>query len=100
MEQAIESFIRFLAVERGLSENYQLSTQRSLTEFAAWCSSKKKMDDPSGVTLPLISEYLGDRKRTGLSASSIKLIVVALKIFFDFLPVKAQFSASRPSRSY
>ena len=88
MEQAIESFIRFLAVERGLSENYQLSTQRSLTEFAAWCSSKKKMDDPSGVTLPLISEYLGDRKRGGLSASSIKLIVVALKIFFRFLAGK------------
>jgi len=88
VEQAIESFIRFLAVERGLSENYQLSTQRSLTEFAAWCSSKKKMDDPSGVTLPLISEYLGDRKRGGLSASSIKLIVVALKIFFRFLAGK------------
>jgi integrase/recombinase XerD len=88
VDQAIESFIRFLAVERGLSENYQLSTQRSLTEFAAWCSSKKKMDDPSGVTLPLISEYLGDRKRSGLSASSIKLIVVALKIFFRFLAGK------------
>jgi len=38
--------------------------------------------------LPLISEYLGDRKRAGLSASSIKLIVVALKIFFRFLAEK------------
>jgi site-specific recombinase XerD len=36
VEHAIDSFIRFLAVERGLSENYQLSTQRSLTEFAIW----------------------------------------------------------------
>ena len=26
MEQEIDTFIRFLAVERGLSENYQLST--------------------------------------------------------------------------
>ena len=88
MEQAIESFIRFLAVERGLSENYQLSTQRSLTEFANWCLSKKRIDNLRGVTLPLISEYLGDRKRAGLSASSIKLIVVALKIFFRFLAGK------------
>jgi site-specific recombinase XerD len=32
----------------------------------------------------LISEYLAERKRGGLSASSIKLIVVALKIFFRF----------------
>jgi integrase/recombinase XerD len=88
MEESIESFIRFLAVERGLSENYQLSTQRSLTEFAHWCVAKKKINDPRDVTLPLLSEYLGDRKRSGLSAASIKLIVVALKIFFRFLAAK------------
>jgi len=88
MEQAIDSFIRFLAVERGLSENYQLSTQRSLTDFAQWCAAKKKIDDPRKVTLALMSEYLADRKRAGLSASSIKLIVVALKIFFRFLAAK------------
>src|SRR5215203_1792707 len=82
MEDAIDSFIRFLAIERGLSENYQLSTQRSLSEFAHWCVVRKKIEDPRAVTLPAISEYLADRKRSGLSASSIKLIVVALKIFF------------------
>src|SRR5207237_5327190 len=85
MEDSIDSFIRFLAVERGLSENYQLSTQRSLSEFAQWCAAKKKINKPRAVTLPVISEYLADRKRAGLSASSIKLIVVALKIFFRFL---------------
>jgi integrase/recombinase XerD len=85
VEQSIESFIRFLAVERGLSENYQLSTQRSLAEFAEWCGAKHKIDNPRTVTLSLISEYLADRKRSGLAAASIKLIVVALKIFFRFL---------------
>ena len=85
MEQSIDSFIRFLAVERGLSENYQLSTQRSLAEFAEWCGAKHKIDNPREVSLSLISEYLADRKRSGLAASSIKLIVVALKIFFRFL---------------
>src|SRR5437660_2731279 len=88
MEHEIEAFIRFLAVERGLSENYQLSTQRSLTEFAQWCAAKKKINNPRDVTLPLLSEYLADRKRGGLSAASIKLIVVALKIFFRFLVAK------------
>src|SRR5215469_9068178 len=85
MEDLIDSFIRFLAVERGLSENYQLSTQRSLSEFAEWCAAKKEITQPRGVTLPVMSEYLAQRKRAGLSASSIKLIVVALKIFFRFL---------------
>src|SRR5256886_13841138 len=88
MEQEIDSFIRFLATERGLSENYQLSTRRSLTEFAEWCSSGKKITSVREVTQPLISEYLGARKRSGLAAASIKLIVVALKIFFRFLSGK------------
>jgi len=88
VEEAIESFICYLAIERGLSENYQLSTQRSLTEFAAWCAKEHKIGYPREVTLPLISEYLGERKRSGLSAASIKLIVVGLKIFFRFLAAK------------
>src|SRR6184192_2473529 len=89
MEDFIDSFIRFLAVERGLSENYQLSTHRSLSDFALWCAARKKINHPRAVTLALLSEYLADRKRAGLSASSIKLIVVALKIFFRFLAGKA-----------
>jgi integrase/recombinase XerD len=40
------------------------------------------------VQLSLISDYLGERKRSGLSAASIKLIVVALKIFFRYLAAK------------
>jgi integrase/recombinase XerD len=88
MEDSIDAFIRFLAVERGLSENYQLSTQRSLSEFAQWCSAEKKIAHPRAVNLPMMSEYLADRKRAGLSASSIKLVVVALKIFFRFLAAR------------
>jgi integrase/recombinase XerD len=88
VQQEIDAFIRFLAVERGLSDNYQLSTRRSLTEFAEWCARAREITKPREVTLPLISDYLGARKRNGLATSSIKLIVVALKIFFRFLAGK------------
>lgn len=84
MEQDIDAFIRFLAVERGLSDNYQLSTRRSLTEFAKWCGTKD-VDHPGKVTQRLIGDFLAERKRAGIAASSIKLMVVALKIFFRFL---------------
>src|SRR5437867_164623 len=110
VESAIESFIRYLAVERGLSDNYQLSTQRSLSDFASWCARARKINPPSRgygaagppssrrsgttawrmVTLPMISEYLAEKKKAGLSAASIKLIVVALKIFFRFLAGKGE----------
>jgi integrase/recombinase XerD len=85
VEQEIDSFIRFLATERGLSDNYQLSTRRSLTEFSEWCSAAKKITRIRDVTHSVISEYLATRKRSGLAAASIKLVVVALKIFFRFL---------------
>ena len=95
VEQSIDSFIRFLAVERGLSENYQLSTQRSLTEFAQWWAKNRPPSSRSrgttalqAVSLQMISEYLAEKKRAGLAASSIKLIVVALKIFFRYLASK------------
>ena len=62
MEDSIDSFIRFLAVERGLSENYQLSTHRSLSEFAHWCAARKKITRPRDVNLPVMTEYLAERK--------------------------------------
>ncbi len=85
MEEAIEGFILYLATERGLSANYQLSTRRSLEEFAQWLSRARQIVEPPGVTIELITEYLAVRKRGGLAAASIKLIVVAIKIFFRFL---------------
>jgi integrase/recombinase XerD len=85
MEESIEQFILFLATERGLSDNYQLSTRRSLEEFTKWLSSVKKVTAADAVTLEAITEYLAHSKRRGLSTSSIKLAVVAIKIFFRFL---------------
>lgn len=85
MQTAIDEFILYLATERGLSENYQLSTRRSLEEFAEWLSRAKQIAEPGGVTHTVIGEYLAFRKKGGLAAASIKLIVVAIKIFFRFL---------------
>ncbi len=85
MQTEIDGFIMYLATERGLSDNYQLSTRRSLEEFARWLSTARQIAEPGSVTLSLITEFLGTRKRKGLAAASIKLEVVAIKIFFRFL---------------
>ncbi|RYD25848.1 MAG: integrase, partial [Verrucomicrobiaceae bacterium] len=36
MESEAESFIRFLAIERGLSEAYQLSVRQTLDALGSW----------------------------------------------------------------
>ncbi len=80
----IDSFILFLATERGLSTNYQLSTRSSLERFADW-ASKREIASLERVTPSLLSEFLIAEKKRGLSATSIKLEAVALRIFFRFL---------------
>ena len=111
MRAEIEDFILYLATERGLSDNYQISTRLSLEGFALWLERRKivaavgedalkKMtdgDEPlpevdvkaGAVTRAEISDYLAHKKRLGLSAASIKLVVVAIKIFFRWLAARA-----------
>ncbi len=94
LREAIESFLLYLATERGLSDNYQLSTRLSLESFAGWLERKRgalpddAAPDPvpcSEISIPLISEFLAFRKKSGLAAASIKLLIVAFKIFCRWL---------------
>ncbi|MBV8815395.1 MAG: tyrosine recombinase XerD [Verrucomicrobia bacterium] len=87
-ENAIDEFILFLATERGLSENYQFSTRRSLEEFATWFSRQEPVALPANVATDHLTGYLSERKSAGLAPASLKLIVVALKIFFRFLKAR------------
>jgi len=101
MRSAIDDFIVYLATERGLSENYQLSTRLSLEGFASWLERKSLLAStaeenvaqpitPSSVSLAQISDYVAHRKRAGLSAASLKLVIVALKIFFRWLHARGR----------
>ena len=85
MHSQIDSFILHLATERGLSENYQLSTRNSLETFAQWLKEMRGITETSQIELGHITDYLAERKKNGLAASSLRLIVIAIKIFFRFL---------------
>lgn len=83
MEQAIHSFLLYLAAERGLSVQYRRSVERSLTSYAAWCREHKltwgkvKPED--------IAAYRRSRRQDGLADSSLRVETVHLRIFFRFL---------------
>lgn len=85
MQQEIEDFILHLATERGLSDNYQLSTRLSLEAFSQWAAQSKKLHAPGEIKSSDLTDFLAHRKRAGFAAASIKLVVVALKIFFRWL---------------
>jgi integrase/recombinase XerD len=86
--EAIDCFILYLATERGLSENYQLLTKRSLEKFATWAGITKQYASPREIELSALTEYLSTEKERGLAPGSMKLVVVALKIFFRFLKMR------------
>jgi integrase/recombinase XerD len=99
----IDDFILYLATERGLSDSYQLSTRLSLEAFATWLERRKigeavvermlAAGEPlpsvevgvGDITIDHISDYLAHKKRLGLAAATIKLVIVAIKIFFRWL---------------
>jgi integrase/recombinase XerD len=87
--EAIDRFILYLATERGLSENYQISTRRSLEDFADWASNRQQPFPPGKTELAELTKYLASEKERGLAPASMKLIVVALKIFFRFLKMRS-----------
>ena len=88
MLNAIEDFIIHLATERGLSDNYQLSTRLSLEAFALWLEKVHGLHSPEAVTREHLTDFIAHRKQVGFAAASIKLNIVALKILFRWLRVR------------
>ena len=83
--QALDTFLLYLATERGLSTNYQLSTRASLERFCTWLQRSTGITELSSITPQHLHDFLSAEKARGLATTSMKLEVVALRIFFRFL---------------
>ncbi|MEM9478856.1 MAG: site-specific tyrosine recombinase/integron integrase [Verrucomicrobiota bacterium] len=86
MQKQIEAFILHLATERGLSDNYQLLVRGVLERLASFRKDKSaKQFAESDLT-----DFLAKRKGDGLAASSMRIELIALKIFFRFLLARGE----------
>ncbi|MDF1826331.1 MAG: tyrosine recombinase XerD [Verrucomicrobiales bacterium] len=94
MEREIDRFIRFLAVEKGLSENYQLSVRRGLEQFAGWVSATHEVGEVREVTLDHLTSYLAHRRlEDEVTAATLRVNLIAIKIFFRHLAAKGEIPA-------
>jgi integrase/recombinase XerD len=84
----IDRFILHLATERGLSVNYQADVRRTLEAFAAWFEKKHSSTNVAAVKTQHLTDRLAERKKGGLAASSARLELIALKIFFRWLSAR------------
>lgn len=83
MEAESDAMIRYLATERGLSEAYQLSVRQTLDALAKWLKARGTALREVGTEE--LAEFLGQRKREGLNAASLRITTVHLKVFFRWL---------------
>ncbi len=88
MEAENDSFIRFLAIERGLSEAYQLSVRQTLDSLAGWLETRHL--PLSDVGTSELAAFLTTRRNDGLNAASLRITTVHLKIFFRWLAAKGK----------
>jgi integrase/recombinase XerD len=83
MEASSDAFIRYLATERGLSSAYQLSVRQTLDSLSKWMRTKNFAMADLGTDE--LAAFLGHRKDHGLSAASLRIATVHLKVFFRWL---------------
>lgn len=88
MDHLVDRFIRHLAVERGLSTNYQISVQQSLGHFAQW-AEERSLVDVRAIRMADLASFLADRKAREVSPGTQRLNLIALRVFFRFLHRRA-----------
>ncbi|MBF0483240.1 MAG: site-specific tyrosine recombinase XerD [Candidatus Omnitrophica bacterium] len=95
MQQYIDEFINFLAVERGLAGNTLLAYRSDLSKYCD-CLLGKGVSAPDKVSREHITDYMFDEKQKGISATSICRNLSAIKMFHRFL-VRERFAKEDPT---
>jgi integrase/recombinase XerD len=83
----IDKFLLYIATERGLSTAYQLSVRQTLDALSDWLE-KKKIGSWDDIGTDELSAFLTYQKDSGLSAASLRISMVHLKVFFRYLAGK------------
>lgn len=83
MGATIEQFLLYLAAERGLSPHYRSSVRQSLTRLRRYL--QQRSISPDEVQDATLVEYHHDLLAEGLAASSARIMMVHVRIFFRYL---------------
>ncbi|MGE9270326.1 MAG: tyrosine recombinase [Verrucomicrobiales bacterium] len=86
VDREIDAFMRYVAVEKGLSAAYQLSLRQTLDALSKWMSKREITAEELGTEE--LADFLRDRKEGGLKAASLRITTVHLKVFFRWLAAR------------
>jgi integrase/recombinase XerD len=83
LESEIRSFLNYLRVEKGLSENTLHAYRRDIEKFAVFVREHKL--NAAGVSRGNVVDFLGSLYRKGLDSRSVARNLVTIRNFFRFL---------------
>jgi integrase/recombinase XerD len=84
LAQALNSFIGYLSLERGLSKNTVSAYRADLQSFIDWLKDER-IEDFGRITREDILDYLGDIKDQGMETTTLARRLVSIKMLFRFL---------------
>ena len=84
MRELIDTFLNYLSVERGLSQNTIISYREDLNRYMDFLTSKH-IDSLSRASRNDIVNFMMDQKDKGLAANSVARRLAAIKSFHRFL---------------
>ncbi|MCL6519581.1 MAG: site-specific tyrosine recombinase XerD [Armatimonadetes bacterium] len=83
MDEAIQAFVDYVAIERGLSQNTVAAYARDLSQFAHYATGKG-INSPEGLSEEVLAGFLEELQKAGMSPSSISRKLSAIKTFCKF----------------
>ncbi len=95
MQDLVEGFLSYLAVERGLADNTLLAYRRDLVKYMAFLTERGVVSSRD-VRREHITDFIYGQKEQGLQISSICRELVAIKTFHRFL-VRENLATEDPS---
>lgn len=87
IETAVDSFLRHVSIERGLSANTVAAYRRDLAIYVEWLTGRD-LGDPRAITGQHVSEFvrfLGSREESPLTASSVARVLSTVRGLHRFL---------------
>ena len=85
MDQYLDYFFNYLAVEKGLAENTMSAYGRDLASYAGYLKEEERVDSPADISQLMLINYLTFLKTAGLSPRSRARILSTLRNFHRFL---------------
>ncbi|MCD8248946.1 MAG: tyrosine recombinase [Lachnospiraceae bacterium] len=84
MEKEIQEFTGYLETVKRLSRNTVMSYRGDLTKMAAYLQ-EQGIARAADVSATVLSSYILDMEKKGMSAATISRYVASIKAFFDYL---------------